>query len=230
MRASLSAIAFAFLAACGSDDGDTDTEEDCDAGFERHADGNCYAEVGAEDSEDTGTPPEPGGDPLEELFDTLPPCKSTTGDGELDFVNLCAGPLCTDMTYAELQTADAEEPDCDFVDDDEMACTWGLLDLQVWFWDDNGDEVIEPDQFPTGMYVDPGFQGTTGGGLGTGVSASCFLDDLGNPDSLTLFDYGGELWIYYWIWDYQIYAIDSYDEVGYGGDGIVDSIWMNGPG
>jgi len=214
----------------GCSDGDDEDTEDCDEGFERHADGNCY-ETESKDSEDTGTPPAPEGSPLEEMLDALPPCESTTGDGELDLANLCAGPLCVDMTYAELYAADAEEPDCDFDADDDFVCTWGSLGLEVWFWDENDDEVIESDQFPTGMYAYEGFDGSTQGGVRVGASVACFIDDLGNPLELTLFDYGGEFWVYYYAFnDYDVYAVDAYDGFAFGGDGYADAIWLNGPG
>jgi hypothetical protein len=206
---------------------------DCAIGFEPGPGDHCY-EVVDDETEDTDDPPPPTEETIfADLLASLPPCEPIDPNGLLDLDLLCAGPFCVDMPFGAMIMADeSEPPQCEPDQDDDVSCRWPSWDVTAWFWDQDLDGVIEAEQLTTGIYVDPGFPGATDEGLGNGVSVACFIDVYGVPSSLEPLEYYGvDLWIVSWSFDgFRFSVYDFHDGVAYGGDGLVDQIWLNGPG
>lgn len=207
------------------------TPADCAAGFTLDDDGMCYG-TGPEDTD----PPAAEPPTIENVLEALPACEPVTGSGQLDFITGCADGACPGMTYSEIVTALGDDGVCSgqYLEFDEFtlnsaSCDWDN-GVSTTFADEDRDGV--PDEFDTAfsIYVMSTFEGTTEHGLGIGVQTSCFIDELGVPDTVgfTLVDKDWLLSGASWGAG-GVSLSDSYNTGGsFEPDGLADTLYLYG--
>ena len=213
------------------------TSADCDAGYEKHDDGLCYATAGdtgtdTETNTDTDTTTDPGTGTdtavpppdVDDVLDQLDACLAGSEDGSLDLVTHCADGVCAGQTEAEWAVV-LGEPDCYSYYGGYLDCKWS--DGIGAYFTDSGDGTPAPTDTIPYFEVEKPFSGGTTDGLGIGVSMSCFYAVFGTPDYASL-SWDGESWqagTLLWsaagveVYDYQ-------SKTGYLPDGYADIIYL----
>ena len=207
-------IALIAVLACGSN------VPVCGPGFVPNPDGNCY--------EDTSNDPVPPSwdDAIDDAYDDLPARDRGEGDGELDLERGCASGACLGMTRAEIEAVLGEPDDVAVSNSAWVILDWWSLGTEVWFYDPGNTDVAEPDAIASGVQVYPGYAGSTDDGLSPEQSLRCFVDVLGDPDSITFRDSSG--WgISTMNWGDSLTVWDYADGNELGHDGRADYIYMD---
>ena len=206
-------IVFLLMLACTPDA----EELPCREGFSRAPSGHCY-------------PDEPLQAPssLDDLYELLEPCHGLRPSNGMDLESGCAGELCQGDLY-DVAVAKLGPPETCFEANDDAYCTWpsGLGGR----WDDEDDDLLpDPGTRNQRVNVTAPFAYGTKSGLGLWMPYSCYVDQLGPPDDLTLVDTEDGLFIERMNFEgVGLLAYDLYDLDGRSGaDGLLDTLYLYG--
>lgn len=145
----------------------------------------------------TGTVPDaasPPITPIEAYLKSAPACVRLPKSSTLDLEAACARGACVGMTMVEVTQALGPPKACDAFSD-SVSCRWDGVSLD--FGDTNHDGVADLGSEANYLSIDLPFNGSTGSGLGLGVSMRCFAESYGEPVRLSLsktftaVDFGG---------------------------------------
>ncbi len=206
-------IAFLLILACTPDP----DELPCREGFSRAPSGHCY-------------PNEPLLAPssLDDLYDLLEPCYGLRPSPQMDLESGCAGDLCEGDLF-DVAVAKLGEPYTCYEANGDAYCDWrsGVSGR----WDDENDDLV-PDAGSRNerVLVRAPFAYGTEAGLGLWMPYSCFVDQLGPPDDLTLVETEDGLFIERMNFDaVGLLAYDLIDREGRAGaDGELDTLYLYG--
>jgi len=192
----------------------------CRVGFDAAADGHCYP------------PPNPWPAPdIDDALDALAPCESTAPDGAIEIAPGCADGACVGMTATEMTTVLGFEPSCEVASwsDAKQYCLWET-GIEGLFDDLDEDGVPDDDALTERIHLLPPYAGQTPLGSGVAVQVSCYLEDMGYPDSMTYEDFGGTLMLTDLIYDrYGVKAYDrGTDNDTDSPDGRIDNLYLYG--
>ncbi|TVQ86952.1 MAG: hypothetical protein EA397_19460 [Deltaproteobacteria bacterium] len=166
---------------------------------------------------------------LDAVLAELPPCTAEAGDGELDMELGCMGEACAGMTYAELVAVFDADPECTFTsyasesfEFESAQCSWEA-GVSGTFSAEEGQVVV--DSTTTSLRLGMDVTATTDGGVGIDSELSCFIDELGRPETV----------FYSWrLMGWELLAVgfptvtiyDYYDNLTgeFGPDGLVEEI------
>ncbi len=213
----------------------------------REEDGYCVADRSAESSSSSGGGGGAGGEGAAtgtstttsssttgagggDLFlDALPPCEPVSTDGSIDLVNGCVLGACHDMTYDEMNAALGEAGVCEYLIDATLVCDWALGGIQVFLDDIDNDGVPDPGQTAFAVFVQDPFPGGTPEGLGVGATLRCFIEVLGDPETVDVQSQGGGYVVTRLEWQSKGVSVSDDYFAGYvDADGHADSIMMFG--
>ncbi|MEZ4323293.1 MAG: hypothetical protein R3F61_37865 [Myxococcota bacterium] len=211
-------MSFVLFLLLGCDAGETP----CREGTSLHEDGHCYPPL-------LEFPPL-----LDDAVAALPECEPVDGGEEhvIDIARGCASGACADDTFVEMVEALGDEVVCvtTTFDNKQVYCTWEALGVDGLFLDDDRDTVPDANRRTDRIHLFPPYPGSTADGVGIGANVSCFIDSLGHPDRMVVYDVGGELMVRDLLYDQ--YGLSAYDQ---GTDdesglpnGYVDNMYLYG--
>lgn len=209
---------------------------ECSDGFELGEGDLCY-EVVSGTGTPTGTTTDP--DAIEAWLGGLEDCGLPPGDGTLDLADGCLGAACVGMSFDAANAALGGDATCvPFVYEFAgysfayVDCLWSN-GVSALLEDADRDGAADVGVTLNGLQAEAPFAGTTADGLGLGVSLTCFVPILGEPDSIALEpDDRGDWRLTTATWN--LAGVTAYDSGGGGPydidpDGEVDSLSVYGP-
>jgi hypothetical protein len=177
-------------------------------------------------STSTSTSGAGGGDPV---LESLPRCEVVSMDGSIDLTTGCVLGACHGMTYDQINAALDEIGNCEYLIDTTLVCQWNANTIQVFLDDADNDGAPDAGQAAFAIFVGEPFDGGTREGLGPGATLRCFVDVLGNPESMDLEVQDGEYIVTRLEWQSLGVSVSDMFLEGYvDADGRADSIMMYG--
>ena len=185
--------------------------------------------VDVEDPVDTDVDDEEDED-VEGVLDQLGDCEKVEANGRIDIERGCADGGCVGMTFDALVGA-LGRGECQTYESYPgwVGCWWDV-GISTSFLDEDYDGLPDREDRNDGLYVYTPYPGSTEDGLGVGASMSCFVEDLGYPDSAQFqsSDEGFLPNVFYWE-QLGLYVYDEYvGNTAYGQDGTVDYLFLQG--
>lgn len=122
-------------------------------------------------------------------------CTLLEAGDRLDLAAGCVDGLCGGTTYPDA-VAVLGEPDACTADASEATCQWGDVSATFPDCDHDGAPDTESvcDLFGQELSVAGGWDGASAEGLGLGVDASCFEQELGPPGAAG-WEFGANPWV-----------------------------------
>lgn len=182
------------------------TLPDCEEGQHITADGAC------------------ADDPPIEGSEHFPACEPEPASDRINVRAGCADGACNDADFPTINDALGEDGLCDNDIGGLSFCSWLGDTLHSFFQDDDGDGLPDTGATASGIYLYPGYDGTTEEGLGVGVSLACWVDTYGYTDEVEYaIDDDGESYISELFWTSVGLFVDDNNF-----DGVADRVSLFG--
>ncbi|MEO0602253.1 MAG: hypothetical protein AAF211_12500 [Myxococcota bacterium] len=203
-------------------DADPESEPDpCRPGFSLGPDGHCYP------------PPPRYPDPtVADALENLPACMAREPGDAIDFGAGCVDARCADDRFDAFVVSFGEPSACPTIDTlgQQYECAFGEGRFAV-FVSDAGLERPDPEARAAYLRIRGAFEGADPDGLGVGVAPSCFVDELGLPDTVEFERASGVLTVSELRWDVTgpgaALVIRDVENGGGGGpDGEIDNLFL----